>query len=139
MDEATIKSMAAELAKGLKTPEDLNQMTAIFKKFMIETALNTELSEHLGYEKHQPKKGSNARNGFSSKTVLTQDGQLALDIPRDRDGSFKPQIIKQHQTRITSMDDQILSLYAKGMTNREIVAFLKKCTMPMYLPPLLVR
>ena len=79
--------MAAELAKGLKTPEDLNQMTAIFKKFMIETALNTELSEHLGYEKHQPKKGSNAR-GFSSKTVLTQDGQLALDIPRDRDGSF---------------------------------------------------
>jgi putative transposase len=114
-------------------------MTAIFKNFMIETALNTELSEHLGYEKHQPKKGSNARNGFSSKTVLTQDGQLALDIPRDRDGSFKLQIIKKHQTRITSMDDQILSLYVKGMTNREIVAFLKKCTMPMYLPPLLVR
>lgn len=126
MDEATIKSMAAELAKGLKTPEDLNQMTAIFKKIMIETALNTELSEHLGYEKHQPKKGSNARNGFSSKTVLTQDGQLALDIPRDRDGSFEPKIIKKHQTRITSMDDQILSLYAKGMTNREIVAFFKE-------------
>ncbi|WP_228131719.1 IS256 family transposase, partial [Acinetobacter sp. 1566109] len=121
-----MKSMAAELAKGLKTPEDLNQMTAIFKKFMIETALNTEPSEHLGYEKHQPKKGSNARNGFSSKTVLTQDGQLALDIPRDRDGSFEPQIIKKHQTRITSMDDQILSLYAKGMTNREIVAFFKE-------------
>ncbi len=70
MDEATIKSMAAELAKGLKTPEDLNQMTAVFKKFMIETALNTELSDHLGYEKHQPKKGSNSRNGFSSKTIL---------------------------------------------------------------------
>ena len=98
MDEATIKSMAAELAKGLKTPEDLNQMTAVFKKFMIETALNTELS----------------------------DGQLALDIPRDREGSFEPQIIKKHQTRITSMDDQILSLYAKGMTNREIVAFFKE-------------
>ena len=58
MDEATIRSMAAELAKGLKTPEDLNQMTAVFKKFMIETALNTELSDHLGYEKHQAKKGS---------------------------------------------------------------------------------
>ncbi len=118
--------MAAELAKGLKTPEDLNQMTAIFKKFMIETALNTELSDHLGYEKHQPKKGSNSRNGFSSKTVSTQDGQLVLDIPRDREGSFEPQIIKKHQTRITSMDDQILSLYAKGMTNREIVAFFKE-------------
>jgi len=112
MDEATIKSMAAELAKGLKTPEDLNQMTAVFKKFMIETALNTELSDHLG--------------GFSSKTITTQDGQLALDIPRDREGSFEPQIIKKHQTRITSMDDQILSLYAKGMTNREIVAFFKE-------------
>ena len=126
MDEATIKSMAAELAKGLKTPEDLNQMTAVFKKFMIETALNTELSDHLGYEKHQSRKGSNSRNGFSSKTITTQDGQLALDIPRDREGSFEPQIIKKHQTRITSMDDQILSLYAKGMTNREIVAFFKE-------------
>lgn len=73
--------MAAELAKGLKTPKDLNQMTAVFKKFMIETALNTELSDHLGYEKHQPKKGSNSRNGFSSKIITTQDGQLALDIP----------------------------------------------------------
>ena len=126
MDEATIRSMAAELAKGLKTPEDLNQMIAVFKKFMIETALNTELSDHLGYEKHQSKKSSNSRNGFSSKTVLTQDGQLALDIPRDREGSFEPQIIKKHQTRITNMDDQILSLYAKGMTNREIVAFFKE-------------
>ncbi|MFX8676345.1 IS256-like element ISAba26 family transposase, partial [Acinetobacter baumannii] len=66
------------------------------------------------------------RNGFSSKTITTQDGQLALDIPRDREGSFEPQIIKKHQTRITSMDDQILSLYAKGMTNREIVAFFKE-------------
>lgn len=83
MDEATIKSMAAELAKSLKTPEDLNQLTAVFKKFMIETALNTELSEHLGYEKHQSKKSGNTRNGFSSKTVATPDGQLSLEIPRD--------------------------------------------------------
>ncbi|EXG27014.1 transposase, Mutator family protein, partial [Acinetobacter baumannii 121738] len=78
------------------------------------------------FSTHQPKKGSNSRNGFSSKTITTQDGQLALDIPRDREGSFEPQIIKKHQTRITSMDDQILSLYAKGMTNREIVAFFKE-------------
>jgi putative transposase len=93
---------------------------------MIEAALNTELSEHLGYEKHQPRKTSNARNGFSEKTVSSPDGQLTLEIPRDRDGSFEPQLIKKHQTRITSMDDQILSLYAKGMTNREIVAFFKE-------------
>lgn len=126
MDEATIKNMAAELAKSLKTSEDLNQITSVFKKFMIETALNTELSEHLGYDKHQPRKDLNARNGFSSKKVLTPDGTLDLEIPRDRDGSFEPQIIKKHQTRITSMDDQVLSLYAKGMTNREIVAFFKE-------------
>lgn len=74
MDEATIKSMAAELAKGLKTPEDLNQMTAVFKKFMIETALNTELSDHLGYEKHQPKKGSIAVMGLVLKPL-----QLKMD------------------------------------------------------------
>ncbi|WP_435366466.1 hypothetical protein [Acinetobacter baumannii] len=65
MDEATIKSMAAELAKGLKTPEDLNQMTAVFKKFMIETALNTELSDHLGYEKHHDRAKKSRSTGHS--------------------------------------------------------------------------
>ncbi|EKP53202.1 hypothetical protein ACINNAV82_A0032 [Acinetobacter baumannii Naval-82] len=74
MDEATIKSMAAELAKGLKTPEDLNQMTAVFKKFMIETALNTELSDHLGYEKHQPRKAQIAVMGLVLKPL-----QLKMD------------------------------------------------------------
>ncbi len=74
MDEATIKSMAAELAKGLKTPEDLNQMTAIFKKFMIETALNTELSDHLGYEKHQPKKAQIAEMVLAQKLFQLKMG-----------------------------------------------------------------
>ncbi|PAM26474.1 IS256 family transposase, partial [Acinetobacter baumannii] len=71
------------------------------------------------------KKGSKSRNGFSTKTITTQDGQLALDIPRDREGSFEPQIVKKHQTRSTSMEEQIVSLYPKGMTNRESVAFFK--------------
>ena len=74
MDEATIKSMAAELAKGLKTPEDLNQMTAIFKKFMIETALNTDLSDHLGYEKHQPKKAQIAEMVLAQKLFQLKMG-----------------------------------------------------------------
>ena len=126
MDKAKIKAMAMELAKDFKTPEDLNQLSAIFKKLMIETALNTELTEHLGYEKHQPKKSNNHRNGTSPKVVLTPDGLLNLEIPRDREGLFEPQIIKKHQTRITQMDEQVLSLYAKGMTNREIVAFFKE-------------
>ena len=126
MDEAKIKAMAMELAKDFKTPEDLNQLSAMFKKLMIETALNTELTEHLGYEKHQPKKATNHRNGTSPKVVLTPDGLLNLEIPRDREGLFEPQIIKKHQTRITQMDEQVLSLYAKGITNREIVAFFKE-------------
>nr|WP_265937793.1 transposase [Acinetobacter baumannii] len=120
MDEATIKSMAAELAKGLKTPEDLNQMTAVFKKFMIETALNTELSDHLGYEKHQSRKGSNSRNGFSSKTITTQDGQLALDIPRDREGSFEPQIIKSTKHASPVWMTKSSHCMQKGMTNRKL-------------------
>ena len=72
MDEAIIKSMAVELAKSLKTPEDLNQLTAVFKKFMIETALNTELSEHLGYEKHQSKKEFNLEIVLAVKKFSTQ-------------------------------------------------------------------
>ena len=65
MDEAKIKAMTMELAKDFKTPEDLNQLSAMFKKMMIETALNTELTEYLGYEKHQPKKTTNHRNGIT--------------------------------------------------------------------------
>ncbi len=70
MDEVKIKNLALELAKGLKFPEDLNQSSSIFKKVMIELALNTELSEHLGYEKHAPRKSTNIRNGFSGKQYL---------------------------------------------------------------------
>ncbi len=80
---------------------------------MIEAALNTQLTEHLGYEKHHPRKSTNARIGFSKKTVTSQNGQLILKIPRNLNGSFKPQLIKKHQTLIISMDGKILSLYAR--------------------------
>ena len=126
MDHNKLKAMAAELAKELKTSEDLNELSAFLKKMMIEAALGAELSEHLGYEKHQVTKTANHRNGYSRKMLSTQDGKLELDIPRDREGSFEPVLIKKHQKRITSMDDQILFLYSKGMTNREIVEFFKE-------------
>ena len=84
------------------------------------------MSHHLGYDKNQPKLGANSRNGYSTKTVTTGDGPLELRTPRDRDGSFEPQLVKKNQTRITGMDNQILSLYAKGMTTREIVAAFKE-------------
>ena len=95
-------------------------------KITVETALNAELTEHLGHEKNARKSGSNSRNGYSSKTLLSDDGEIEITTPRDRVGTFEPQLIKKNQTRITQMDSQILSLYAKGMTTREIVATFKE-------------
>jgi len=92
----------------------------------VETALNTELDEHLGYNKHQPSDADNSRNGYSSKLLKTEDGQFEINTPRDREGSFEPKLVKKQQTRFTSMDDKILSLYAKGMTTRDIVATFKE-------------
>lgn len=125
MDEKKLKALAAELAKGLKTEADLNAFSRMLTKLTVETALNAELTDHLGHEKNAPKTGSNTRNGYSSKTLFTDDGEIELNTPRDREGSFEPQLIKKNQTRITQMDSQILSLYAKGMTTREIVATFK--------------
>ena len=95
-------------------------------KLTVETALNAELTDHLGHEKDAPKRVSNTRNGYSSKTVLCDDGEIELNTPRDRENTLQPELIKKHQTRITQMDSQILSLYAKGMTTREIVATFKE-------------
>lgn len=126
MNEQKLKDLAAEFAKGIKTEDDLNQFTRLLTKLTVETALNAELTEHLGHEKNARKNGSNTRNGYSSKTVLSDDGEIEITTPRDRDGTFEPQLIKKNQTRITQMDSQILSLYAKGMTTREIVATFKE-------------
>lgn len=126
MDEKKLKALAAELAKGLKTEADLNAFSRMLTKLTVETALNAELTDHLGHEKNAPKTGSNTRNGYSSKTLLCDDGEIELNTPRDRENTFEPQLIKKHQMRITQMDGQILSLYAKGMTTREIVATFKE-------------
>jgi putative transposase len=126
MDEKKLQELATELAKGIKTEADLNQFSRMLTKLTVETALNAELTDHLGHEKNTPKTGTNTRNGYSSKTLLIDDGEIALNTPRDREGTFEPQLIKKNQTRITQMDSQILSLYAKGMTTREIVATFKE-------------
>ncbi|MRO25536.1 IS256 family transposase, partial [Yersinia pestis] len=114
------------MAKGLKTEADLNAFSRMLTKLTVETALNAELTEHLGHEKNTPKSGSNTRNGYSSKTLLCDDGEIELSTPRDSENTFEPKLIKKNQTRITQMDSQILSLYAKGMTTREIVATFKE-------------
>jgi transposase-like protein len=84
-------------------------------KVAVEAALNAELDDHLGYSKHETSSTDNSRNGFASKTLRTEDGQFELNTPRDRHGRFEPQLVKKRQTRFTSMDDKILSLYANSL------------------------
>ncbi|KNX90511.1 transposase, Mutator family protein [Yersinia pestis] len=95
MDEKKLKALAAELAKGLKTEADLNAFSRMLTKLTVETALNAELTEHLGHEKNTPKSGSNTRNGYSSKTLLCDDGEIELNTPRDRENTFEPQLIRK--------------------------------------------
>ena len=105
---------------------EVDAITKRFKKALVERMLGGELTHHLGYPPggEKPPDTTNQRNGTSGKTVLTDDGPLTLDIPRDRDGTFEPQLIGKHERRFTGFDDKILALYARGLTVREIQAFL---------------
>src|SRR6266568_5358403 len=114
-----------QLLANYEKPEDLTGEDGLFKQLkraLIERALGVELTEHLGYEKGDPAgRGSgNSRNGASAKTILTEDGEVEIAVPRDRAGSFEPQLIAKGQRRFDGFDDKILSLYARGMTVREI-------------------
>ncbi len=126
MKKEELEAFAREAAKSIKTEKDLSDFSRMLKKITVEAALNAELDDHLGYDKHQPSENGNSRNGYSSKTVISEDGRFEVDVPRDRDGSFQPQIVKKHQRRLTGMDDKIHCLYAKGMTTREIEASFKE-------------
>jgi putative transposase len=112
--------------QGSLTPEELEAAVRRFKKAIIERALGAELTHHLGYGPGagKPDETTNHRNGTSGKTVLTDDGPLPIEVPRDREGSFEPQLIGKHERRFTGFDDKIIALYARGMTVREIQAFL---------------
>mgnify|MGYP000243960440 FL=1 len=126
MNKEALEAFAREAAKGIKTEQDLNDFRQMLTKVTVERALNAELDDHLGYDKHEVSSTSNSRNGTTSKTLRTEDGQFELDTPRDREGSFEPKLVKKNQTRFTSMDDKILFLYAQGMTTREIVKTFKE-------------
>jgi len=130
-----LKALPAELIDGLladyKKPEDLIGENGLLKqitKAVVERALQAELAEHLGHGKHEPVENlaGNTRNGKSKKTLKGEFGELPIEIPRDRHGSFEPQLIPKHQTRWTGFDDKILSLYARGMTVREIQGHLEE-------------
>jgi hypothetical protein len=120
-----------ELLAGYEKPEDLLGEEGLFKqlkKALLERALGAELTHHLGYEKGDPggRGSDNHRNGSFPKTVLTEDGVVELDVPRDRNGSFEPQIVPKGETRLDGFDDKIISMYARGMTVREIQGHLRE-------------
>lgn len=126
--EQQLKAHVTELAKGVKSEADLNNLTQKLVKMTVEAALGAELDDHLGYGKHDPAgRGSgNSRNGTSSKRLKGQHGDVEVNIPRDRAGTFEPQFVRKGQTRLTQMDDQILALYARGMSTRDIVDAFKE-------------
>ena len=114
-----------DLLKDYKKPEDLIGENGLLKqltKQLLERAMAAELTEHVGYEKHDPggNNSGNSRNGKSAKTIKGSFGRMPLAVPRDRNGTFEPQIIEKHQTRFTGFDENIISLYSRGLTTREI-------------------
>jgi len=119
------------LLKDYKKPEDIIGEDGLLKqltKAILERAMQAEMTEHLGYTKHDPagKNTGNSRNGKSSKTLKGEFGRLPIDVPRDRDSSFDPKIIPKGQTRFTGFDAKIISMYARGMTTREIQGHLEE-------------
>ncbi len=114
-----------DLLANYQNPEDLLGDDGVFKqlkKALLERALNAELDDHLGYEKGEVKgrNGGNSRNGYGTKRVKGDDGEVTIDVPRDRDSSFEPKIIKKGQRRFDGFDEKIISMYARGMSVREI-------------------
>jgi putative transposase len=120
-----------ELLAGARSEEEIagpGGLLAQLTKRLIERALGVELSEHLGYERHaEPPGGAgNTRNGTTAKTLITDQGQVPIDAPRDRDGSFQPQIVRKRQRRFRGFDDKILALYSRGLSTRDIEAHLEE-------------
>jgi putative transposase len=117
-----------ELAKSVKTEKDLAELSKHLLKMTVERAMNVEMDDHLGYKRHaiEGKNSGNSRNGYTSKKLKGNFGELDIETPRDRNSTFEPQLVKKGQTRITDFDQQILSLYAKGMTTRDIADAFKE-------------
>jgi putative transposase len=119
------------LLKDYKKPADLIGENGLLKqltKQLLERAMAAEKTEHVGYDKHDPigNNSGNSRNGKSAKTIKGSFGTMPLEVPRDRNGTFEPQIIEKHQTRFTGFDENIISLYSRGMSAREIQQHLEE-------------
>ena len=126
---ATKAELIDALVSGCECSDDLFGPEGVFTKLkgaVMERLLEAEMTEHLGHEKQQRRKGSNARNGYSSKTVETETGGVKVRVPRDRDGTFEPQLVKKRQRRLEGFDEKVIALYARGMTTRDIQYHLKE-------------
>lgn len=115
-------SFAKELAKGCKTVEDIQEKLKNIFKDTLQEIFEAEMDTHLGYEKHDPAgdNSGNSRNGYSKKTLQTRHGKTEIDIPRDRNAEFVPQVIKKYETTSNQLEDQIIAMYAKGLSTRDI-------------------
>ena len=120
------KELVNQFLTGPMSGEAINAAGLAFKQALIEASLNAELTHHLGYAPgaERPESTTNQRNGVTAKTVLTGDGKLRIETPRDRDGSFEPLLVPKHARRFTAFDDSIVALYARGLTVREIQGYL---------------
>jgi transposase-like protein len=119
-----VDQLLDQMLKG-KTPEEILGKDGVLKgltKRLVERALEGELTTHLGYEKHaaEGRNSGNSRNGVTAKHVLTNSGELSIEVPRDRNGEFDPQLVKKGQRRLPGFDDKVIALYARGLTTREI-------------------
>lgn len=125
------KELVDKLLAGYEKPEDIigeNGLVKQLTKALIERALQAELTTHLGYEKHAPEghNSGNSRNGVSGKRLKGEFGTVEIEVPRDRQASFEPKLVAKGQTRFAGFDDKILSMYARGMSTREIQGHLKE-------------
>jgi putative transposase len=125
LDRDELKKLLKE--KGVKSLDDFNAFMRDVSKEVVETLLEGELTDHLGFEKHDQKAKTtdNTRNGYTPKTVKSKFGEIDLDVPRDRKSDFEPQIVKKRQKDISGLEEKIISMYAKGMTTRDIQAHIK--------------
>ena len=127
--EDDVDQLLDELLKG-KTPEEILGQGGVLKgltKRLVERALEGELTTHLGYEKHavEGRGSGNSRNGTTGKNILTGEGELDIEVPRDRKGEFEPQLVKKGQRRLPGFDEKVIALYARGLTTREIQGHLR--------------
>lgn len=125
MKKEELHAIAKEAAKNIKLEHDLNELTKMLTKITIEAALNAELDDHLGYDKHEITDSNNSRNVYTSKTLQTENGLFEINIPRYRNGDFEPKLVKKNQRRMTSVQDKVIHFYTQGLFTRDIAITFK--------------